>query len=144
MAKEIKVETIIKASPEKIWTILTNFESYPNWNPFVKYIKGNFEVGNKIEVKIAPPDAKTMVFKPIVTSFEENKKLSWLGVLLFRGVFDGEHKFELIDNKNGTTTLIQSEYFVGILVPLFAKQLDINTKNGFIAMNQKIKELAEA
>ena len=51
--------------------------------------------------------------------------------------------FELIDNKNGTTTFIQSEKFKGILVPLFKKMLDYNTVNGFNAMNKKLKELAE-
>jgi len=58
-------------------------------------------------------------------------------------LFDGEHKFELIDNANGTTTLIQSEKFSGILVPLLKKQLDDNTKRGFEAMNEKLKELVE-
>lgn len=100
-------------------------------------------IGNKIKVKIEPPEAKAMTFKPHVTAFETNKLMSWLGVLLFRGLFDGEHKFELIDNQDGTTTFIQSENFIGILVPLFAKQLDNSTKNGFIEMNKKLKELAE-
>jgi len=62
---------------------------------------------------------------------------------LFPGLFDGEHKFELIDNNNGTTTFVQSEKFTGILVPLFRKMLDVNTRNGFSLMNEKLKELAE-
>jgi hypothetical protein len=59
-------------------------------------------------------------------------------------LFDGAHKFELIKNADGSTTLIQSEKFKGILVPLFKKMLDVNTVNGFNAMNKKLKELAEA
>ncbi len=58
-------------------------------------------------------------------------------------IFDGKHKFELIDNGNGTTTFKQSENFTGLLVPLFKKQLNENTKSGFEGMNQKLKELAE-
>jgi len=54
-----------------------------------------------------------------------------------------EHKFELIDHGNGTTTFIQSEKFKGILVSLFAKQLDNNTKRGFMEMNLKLKAVAE-
>ena len=60
-----------------------------------------------------------------------------------RGIFDGEHKFELTDNRDGTTTLVQSENFIGILVPLFKKTLDNNTRRGFEAMNKKLKEMAE-
>ena len=143
MAKEIKTEILINTTPEKVWTIFTNFENYPNWNPFIKSIKGEVKVGNKITARIEPPEAKGMTFKPKVLTYEINKELKWLGHLLFAGLFDGEHKFSLIDNGNGTTTFIQSEKFKGILVPLFQKQLDNNTKKRFEEMNKKLKEIAE-
>ncbi|MEJ7678029.1 MAG: SRPBCC domain-containing protein [Segetibacter sp.] len=119
MATEIKTEIIINAAPEKVWAILTNFDNYPNWNPFIRSIQGEVKVGNKIIIKIEPPGAKGMTFNPKVLTFETNKELKWLGPLLFTGVFDGEHKFELIDNRNSTTTFIQSEKFKGVLVPIF-------------------------
>lgn len=143
MAKNIKTEILINATPEKIWSILTNFGNYPNWNPFIKSINGEIKVGKKIRAEIEVSQSKGMTFSPKILTFVTNKELSWLGHLLFTGVFDGEHKFELIDNANGTTTFIQSEKFTGILVPLFKKQLDNNTKKGFDAMNIKLKELAE-
>ena len=80
---------------------------------------------------------------PTVLALETEKEFRWIGHLLFPGLFDGEHKFELIDNNNGTTTFVQSEKFTGILVPLFRKMLDVNTRNGFSLMNEKLKELAE-
>jgi len=143
MAILVKTEISINARPDKIWTILTDFDNYPKWNPFVTSLKGDVKVGNKITVRIEPPEASVNTFKPTVTAFETNKKLSWLGVLLMKGIFDGEHKFELTDNGNGTTTLVQSENFIGLLVPLFKKQLNDNTRRGFEAMNKKLKELAE-
>lgn len=143
MALKIKTEIKINATSEKIWEILTDFNEYPKWNPFIKSIKGQLTIGKKIIVQIKPPDAKGMIFKPKIVTLKKNKELSWLGHLLFPGLFDGNHKFELIENKNGTTTFIQSEIFKGVLVPLFKKQLNINTKNGFIEMNEKLKELAE-
>lgn len=143
MALEIKTEITINATPDKVWEILTKFDEYPNWNPFIKSIKGQVEVGKKISVRIEPPEAKGMTLKPKVLTFLKNRELSQLGHLLFPGLFDGKHKFELIDNGNGTTTFLQSERLRGILVPFFKKQLNKNTKNGFIEMNKKLKELAE-
>lgn len=143
MAKEIKTEILINVTSERVWAILTDFDNYPNWNPFIKSIKGQVIVGNKLTVRLEPPETNGMTFKPKVLTFETNKELRWLGHLLFAGLFDGEHKFELIDNRNGTTTFRQSEKFKGILVPLFKKQLDYNTKKGFEEMNKKLKELAE-
>lgn len=143
MALEIKTEIVINATPEKVWKILTDFDEYPNWNPFIKSIKGQVKVGNKITARIEPPEAKEMTFKPKILTLVKYNELSWIGRLLFPGLFDGKHKFELIDNGNGTITFIQSERFKGILVPFFKKQLNKNTRNGFIEMNRKLKELAE-
>ena len=92
-------------------------------------------MGEKISARIEPPNAKGMTFKPKIVTFIKNKELSWVGHLLFPSLFDGKHKFELIDKGNGTLTFIQSEIFSGILVALFKKKLKINTKNGFVAIS---------
>lgn len=143
MSKEIKTTILLKTSPKVVWEVLTDFENYPSWNPFVKYIKGEVKIGNRIKVKIEPPQSKAMIFTPKILAYENEKELRWLGHFLFSGLFDGEHKFELVDNKNGTTTFIQSEKFKGILVPLFKKQLDNNTKKGFNEMNEELKKIVE-
>ena len=143
MAYQIQTSIIIHSSAQKIWSILTDFKNYPNWNPFIKFIEGTPKVGHKIIAKIQPPDSSKMTFTPKVLVFDENKEFVWLGHLLFKGLFDGEHHFKLIDNQDGTTTFVQSENFKGLLVPIFKSQLDKNTRNGFELMNQKIKELAE-
>lgn len=143
MAKEIKTEILIQASPEKVWKILTDFSQYPQWNPFIKSLEGEVAVGKNIRAKIEAPRQSAMIFKPKVLAFEKNKEFRWLGHLFIKGLFDGEHKFELIDNQDGTTTFIQSEKFGGILIPLFKKMLDENTVEGFNLMNMKLKELSE-
>jgi len=140
MAKEIRTEIIIQATSEKVWKILTDFEKYPQWNPFITSIKGQVEQGNTIQVRIKPPNGKGMTFKPTVITKNENKELRWSGKVLFSGLFDGEHKFELTDNGDGTLTFIQSEKFKGIFVWLFNPE---KTQKGFIEMNKKLKELSE-
>jgi hypothetical protein len=143
MTKEIKTEILINASPEKVWKVFTDFHNYSKWNPFILSISGIAEVGNKIKVQLLPPGTKGMTFKPTVLVMQPQKEFRWLGHLLFPGLFDGEHRFELIDNGNGTTTFKQSETLKGILVIFFKKMLDKNTTEGFILMNQKLKEISE-
>lgn len=144
MQKIIKAEILINATPQKVWSILTDFYNYPNWNLFITSVKGKIEIGNKITVRFEPPQSRQMTFKPKILKLEENKELIWSGHFLFEGIFDGEHKFKLIDKGNGTTHFIQSEKFKGLLVPFFKSQIENNTKNGFDIMNKKLKELAEA
>lgn len=141
---EIKTEILINTTPEKVWQILTKFNNYPSWNPFIKYIEGKLEVGEKLKAIIQPANSSAMTFKPTVMTLQENKTFSWLGHLMIKGLFDGFHKFELIDNQDGSTTLIHSEKFSGLLVPLFKKQLQTNTKAGFLAMNESLKNLCES
>ncbi len=136
--KEIKTAIKISATPEMIWKVLTDFEQYPDWNKFLSSVEGNFKVGNQVKII-----AGGMKFKPKVLVFEEKKEIRWLGKLLVSGLFDGEHIFRIIDHRDGTCTFQQEENFSGILVGLFAKQLDEDTKNGFIQMNEKLKELCE-
>ncbi len=140
MTKEIRTEITIQASPEKVWNILTDFNAYPAWNPFITSLTGKAEKGSKLTVKIKPTDGKAMTFKPSVLTAKKNQELSWLGSLFFKGLFDGEHKFELIDHGNGTVTFIQSEQFKGIFVGIFNTE---KTESGFHAMNRKLKEEAE-
>ncbi|MFP3598112.1 SRPBCC family protein [Chryseobacterium sp. SIMBA_029] len=140
MAKKIETQIIINAAPQKVWEILTDFNNYPNWNPFIKSIAGSLDTGSILKVTIEPEEGKGMTFKPVVQSSVKNKELSWLGKLLFKGIFDGKHQFQLIDNGNGTTTFIQSEEFSGILVSFI--NLD-KTSEGFNKMNHSLKEQAE-
>ncbi len=143
MAKELITEIKIKANPAQVWAVLTDFSSYPTWNPFIKSLTGDVTVGNTIMARLEPPKASGMTFKPKVLEFEANKKFVWLGHLFIKGLFDGEHSFELIDNLDGTTTFIQSEKFEGVLLPLFKKMLDVNTKEGFELMNKALQARVE-
>jgi hypothetical protein len=140
---KITTSIVINATAEKVWAILTDFESYHQWNPFITSVTGEIKVGNSLQVSIAPPNGNAMKFKPTILVVNKHKELKWKGKLLFKGLFDGEHQFEIIDNKNGTITFVQSENFTGVLVPLFKKTININTKNGFVLMNEKLKERAE-
>jgi len=138
MKKEIITQTVINATPTKVWSVLTDFNKYTEWNPFIEYVIGDVTLGNNIKVKLGGT-----TFKPKVTAFDIHKSFAWLGHLGFKGVFDGAHKFELIDNADGTTTFVQSEQFNGILVGLLAKKLDTEITDNFKAMNEALKNRVE-
>lgn len=80
-----------------------------------------------------------MKFRPTVISLERNKKFSWSGKLGIKGIFDGYHQFELIEQ--GVTTLfVHKEDFSGLLVKWFMKNKADETKHGFEAMNEALKK----
>lgn len=139
MAKEIITSITINAPVERVWDVLTNFSRYPQWNPFVQSLTGEVKQGSKIKVKLPG-----MQFSPTVKAFDANKEFRWSGHLFVPGLFDGEHRFELVKKGNAVTEFIHAEKFTGLLVPLFRKMLDGSTKAGFENMNKKLKEEVES
>jgi hypothetical protein len=142
---EHRIETSIEvdATPARIWAILTDFAAMPVWNPFIKSISGALVEDGRLSVKIAPSGKSGMSFKPIVLSVRPEKELRWRGQLLFPGLFDGEHYFQLEPTGKGQTRFKQGEDFSGILVGLFGGALAA-TEAGFHAMNMALKQRAEA
>jgi hypothetical protein len=138
MKHHISTSIIINADIKTVWNIFTDFENYPAWNPLISKIEGPVELNKKFTAQIDGTK-----FKPMVNVFEPQKELTWTGQLLMTGIFDGTHSFLFKDNLDGTTTLVQEEQFRGILVRLLKKKLDSDIKDKFMAMNEKLKELAE-
>ncbi len=79
--------------------------------------------------------------RPVVTSFERPRVLEWFGKLLFGGLFDARHRFELVP-ENGATRLVHSEQFSGMLVPVMKKVLR-DAERDFGALNAALKERVE-
>jgi hypothetical protein len=142
--KSLETEIVINAPTQQVWSILTDFEKYPEWNPFIKGFKGEVKEGAKFTVTLQPANSKPMTFHPKCLVLKKNREFRWLGHLFLKGLFDGEHIFELKEIKKGTTTkFIQRENFRGMLVPLLWKNLETNTRNGFVEMNNSLKKRAE-
>ncbi len=140
--KKLHTEIQINAKPEVVWEILTDFDAYPEWNPFVVSLQGETVERARLETQIQPPGSRATTFKPTVTKVVRGRYFEWLGKLGIKGLFDGRHQYELVPTADGTK-FIQREEFTGILVPLFSRMINGGTKAGFELMNQAIKERAE-
>ncbi|MDJ1431787.1 SRPBCC domain-containing protein [Halostagnicola sp. A-GB9-2] len=133
----------IDAPPDAVWEVLLEFDTYPEWNPFVRSITGLPVEGERLEVTIQPPASRSMTFTPDVIAVEPNRRLAWRGRLFVPFVFDGYHEFHLepVGDDNRRTRFLQRETFRGALVPILLDEDKI--MRGFEAMNRAIKERAE-
>jgi hypothetical protein len=141
MPVKIETQIITNANRKKVWDVLTAFSEYQLWNPFIKSIKGNLDAGKKLTVTLAAAGKNTITFKPKVLLVKPNERFSWQGSFIVKGLFDGEHSFELIENENNTTTVLHSEIFSGLLVGILKKDV---VKAGFEDMNTKLKARVES
>ena len=140
---EVRTEIEIESTPERVWTILVDFPAHPEWNPFVRSIKGVAKKGEQLAVSIQPAGGKAMTFRPTVLVAAPNQELRWLGRLIIPGLFDGEHYFQIVPIAPGRVRFVHGEKFSGFLVVLAKSRLDGGTKAGFVAMNHALKARAE-
>jgi hypothetical protein len=138
---DLKTEIEINAKANEVWEMITDKTQNGDWNPLVRTMEGELELGNQLKIIVEVPNQKPMTFKPVLTVFEENEELRWVGKLPL-GLFQGEHIFKIEETPNGVR-LTHNERFSGLLLPLMKKGLDTNTRAGFELMNQKLKDILE-
>jgi len=92
-SQQVTTEVHIDASPEQVWAVLSDFENYGSWNPFLPSIRGSMQVGESLTIQFASQAFGDMEITPIVLAVEDNREFRWKGKLLFPGIFDGEQKF---------------------------------------------------
>jgi hypothetical protein len=141
--KEVRTEIEIGASPEKIWKILTDFDKYDQWNPFIHKVVGQPKEGSRIEIHIETPNGKKRKYEPIVTKVEHGRELRWIGKSSVPGFMHGEHVFMIERLKPERIRFIQLEVFDGLLSSLFGRSLDTDIKHGLNEMNKALKDRAE-
>jgi hypothetical protein len=141
---ELRTETEIDAPVERVWQVLTDFRSFPEWNPFIRRIQGRPIEGSRLEVVLGASGTRAMKFRPRVLKVIANRELRWLGRLGVPRLFDGEHIFELEALGPTRTKFVQRERFRGIFLPFLRRSLDRDARRGFEEMNQALRERAAA
>jgi hypothetical protein len=140
--KELRTEIEIQASPEKVWQILTALEKYPEWNPFIHHAPGKAEVGEKVDITLKS-GVKEMTLHCTVIKSEPNRELRWRYHVGLPLIFQGEHSFIIEPAGEKRVRFIDREIFTGLLVPLQAKDIDTNSRQGFEAMDKALKARTE-
>ncbi len=74
--KQIRKVIEINASGERVRRILTDFEAYPQWNPFIKEISGELKVGGTLSVYLQPSGQRGLRFHPVALA-EPLRELQW-------------------------------------------------------------------
>jgi hypothetical protein len=142
MRKDIKTEIEINASAEKVWQILTDFDSYPQWNPFVIKVIGQPKVDKILKIEVQLPESRLLKFTPKVLKAEPNKELRWVGTMS-PGAFRGEHFYQIESLNANKVRFIHGEHFSGWMVRLIWATVGKATEKGYLIMNEAIKKEAE-
>jgi hypothetical protein len=140
--RTISASVDISASPQEVWAVLADLQSYGEWNPFIQSASGQLAEGATLTLRMVTSQGRAMTFRPRVLVAKPAAMLRWIGRLIIPGIFDGTHQFALED-LGGQTRVTQSETFRGILIP-FTGKIITQTETDFRNLNQALKQRVEA
>jgi hypothetical protein len=110
----------IAATPDAIWTILTDAPNLSNWDSGVERVEGTIAPGEtiKVFVKVNPGRA----FPVKVTEFVPGQKMVWSGGMPL-GLFKGVRTYTLSPQGNGRTKFTMREEYTGPLLPMIWRSI---------------------
>jgi hypothetical protein len=140
--KQINTSIEIKGTPRQVWRTLVDFANYHAWNPFILDAQGACEVGSALRLRMQPVGGRPTTFTPTVREVVVERRLRWVGTLIWRQLLEADHVFTIEPLDRGCR-LVQHETFYGALVPVLSRSLDARTMPAFTAMNQALKAVVE-
>jgi hypothetical protein len=140
--KELCTGIEIQASPEKVWQVLTSFDKWTEWNPFIHRAIGTAKAGEKVDITVRS-GSREITLHCVVVKVEPNCELCWKYHVILPGLFRGEHRFTIEPVGENKVRFVDREIFNGLLVPLQAKDIDTNSRRGFEAMDRALKAQVE-
>ena len=139
--KTIETITDIDAPADVVWQIITDFDRYPDWNPFITELHGSLHEGARLRATFTLAGRKPQTFTPRITILEPGRRLVWCGGLAIPRLFDAEHTLA-VEASGPATVFTHREHFRGVLVPMLGKTLTA-THDAFIAMDAALARRAE-
>ena len=144
MTEQISAAIEIAATPERVWAVLADLPSYPQWHPVFVAVNGQLAAGSKLTITTThPTSGRIMTGTVRVQTAEPGTELRWVSRLL--GLQISDRRFLLSPSSEGTL-LVQAGTYRGLggsrgrgTVKSVSRIQD-----AFAAINQAIKRQAEA
>lgn len=118
--KAFSARISIRATPERVWELLTDAAGYTRWNNTVEKIEGKIARGERITVhaKINPGRA----FPVMVTEFDAPRRMVWTGGMPL-GLFKGERVFMLTPGSIDGVEFSMREEYSGLMAGLIGRSI---------------------
>lgn len=116
--KSYRIETAIAASPEQVWSCLTDTSTYGEWVPSVEQMEGKMAAGEMLTMHHTS-GRKTRVK---VAQMESPQQYVLTGGLPLQ-MLTGTRSFQLTPKNNSSTLFVMEEIFSGWLMPILGRTI---------------------
>ena len=123
MTTHYSVTRPIAAPPERVWELLTDADTWTEWNPTVISIAGPIEVGHRVHLRVHLNPKRT--FKLKVLEMTAPRRMVWADGMPL-GLFTGTRTYT-VDPSDGGSTFTMREDYTGPLAGLITRSIpDMN------------------
>lgn len=142
--RTIKSQIDVNTSAEMVWRVLTDFGSYPKWNPLLRAVQGNPVAARRLKMRVRLSRHSVYRFSASVVKAVPAAEFWWRGNLWITGVFSPEYRVIIIPNGMTGVRVIQRASFSGLFAPLIFPLINAQVQEQLDLMSSALKKTAEA
>jgi hypothetical protein len=140
---EISSEIEIGAAAERVWEVLLDFGSYPDWNPYMTAISSKTHNRSQLKLETRLPGGRTVRSRAMVLTVEPERRLSWRTQHPIPGLPKREHTLELAPLAEDRLRVRHSVRLRGLLGRVLGwRSADLT--EGLHLMNEALRRRSEA
>lgn len=132
----------IQAPAEAVWALIADVPRWPTWSGLYSQAKGVVRIGERHEVMVNLRGQKPVKVTSTVIDWVPNEQLH-LDIRMFGGLMRSIRYFEIEELTPAACIFANGEMFGGLLGPMVARRLRGPIREGFAAMGEGAKALAE-
>ncbi len=141
---KVATEILIQATPDTLWKILVDFAAYPEWNRFLKAVRGQAAPDAPLEIDIQYYGKNVEKQAVTVTGFMAPKYFSFVWKHRLGSWFlSTEFVFRLKDKEDGRTVFFQELYITGLGLKFRRRDLEHAARLSMDKLNDDLKERGE-
>lgn len=134
----------IPARAGMVWSVLTDLESYPDWNPFIRKATGQRRAGAQWRLELTLNGRTFQTVRVQVTCWEPGRRLTWRGgIPILRlpmpHLSTGTHDVRITETRQGVD-LVQAETCAGWLAPVLFPWLQGRMQARLAEMNAALQD----
>lgn len=135
--REIVTRAVLPFARDEVWSVLTDFAAYRDWNPLNVAAAGVAASGARVRMTFIDPGhpGRTITQDVKIVAAEAPSRLAWVGAVPL--LFCGEHYFELT-GKGPVTELRHGERLSGLLPRLWGSPRMEQQRLAYEAMNEAL------
>ena len=139
----IRTKVTVDAPVEVVWEQLTDFESYPAWNPLFRKLEGEPIEGTKGRIHVQRPQGSRKSKRIRFVRVKPTRRLTWTRGHFIPGLLERRHSIAVRSRGKGKTELTQVHLLSGVLARIAYWLNGSRLRRGLAKMNQRLKERIE-